>query len=215
MAEASELLDEASEFEYQLEASEGALWTGSRLFIGICLMAWSGVAFAYFYLRASDQLGQWDPGGVHPSRVLGTLIAFGVILGAILVAYGRYKIRRGLSFEFQVAVWLAVMIGVILAGFQIWQMTRNHFFPAAGGYTSVYIGFAPLNAAMILGGAYWVETMAARALRLRREMGPNVDLGRSDLPEARLFRSSLEGCGAFWWFMGAISLVFWILFYII
>jgi heme/copper-type cytochrome/quinol oxidase subunit 3 len=215
MADASELLDEASEFEYQLESSEGALWTGSRLFIGVCLMAWSGLAFAYFYLRASDQLGNWDPGGVHPSRILGTLIAFGVVLGALLIAYGRYKLSRGLSFEFQVAGWLTVLIGVILAAFQIWQMARIRFFPAVGGYTSVYIGFAPLNAAMLLGGTYWLETKVARALRLRREIGVYVDLAHSDLPEARLFRANLEGCAAFWWFMAAMSILFWVLFYLL
>jgi heme/copper-type cytochrome/quinol oxidase subunit 3 len=214
MAEA-ELLDEASEFEYELESAEGGLWTGTRLLIGVGVMAWTGVAFAYFYLRALDQSGNWDPHGAHPSQVIGTCI-FGLILGgAALATYGRYKLSRGFAFEFQVAGWLSVILAIIAAGFQVWEMTRLPFFPALGGYTSVFIAFGPLNVVMILSGAFWLETITARAVRLRGETGTAMDVGRSDLPEARLLRASLEGCTSFWWFMAAASLLFWVLFYVL
>ena len=215
MSDVSQLLDPAAEEEYEIESTEGGLWTGSRLFVGLVTMAWSGVAFAYFYLRAIDRSGQWDPHHLTPPPVIGTLIALCVLLGAFMLEYGRHQLRRGLRFEWLTAAWLTALFGAIAGGFQIWQLTRLPFYPGEYGYTSVFIGFAPLNVAMVLGGAYWVETIAARSIRLRAEVGPDVHLGESEHAAARHLRASLAGCNFYWWFMVLVSLLFWILFYVV
>jgi len=209
------VLSEEADAEYELESEEGSLWTGTRLLMGVWAMAWAAVAFAYFYLRALDVGPAWRSPHVMPSPLLGTLIGGCVLLGAIMISYGSYKFRQGLGFEWNLAAWLCAGLGGVAGAGQIWQLTRLHFFPGQSGYTSVFIGFAALNVVFILGGAIWAEMLAARTLRLAREVGPHEYLGATVKPEVRIFRASISGCVYFWWFMSAISLLFYILFYIL
>jgi hypothetical protein len=72
-----------------------------------------------------------------------------------------------------------------------------------------------MNFALLLGGVYWLETLLARWLRLRRAVSEDGGAVQSSLPVARLFRANLEACSYFWGFMGVVSLLFWVLFYVI
>ena len=219
MAEQKEtypILSEEADAEYELESEEGSLWTGARLLAGLCTTAWSALAFAYFYLREIDTGPAWLAPGVRtPPPLLGALIAGSVVLGAIMISYGLYKFRRGLAFEWNVAAWLCVAFGLIGAVFQGWELARLNFQPGESAYTSLFVGFGPLNCAFILGGAFWAETLAARTARLARETGPEDYLGASVRPEVRVFRASMSGCVFFWWYMAAISVFFWVIFYIV
>lgn len=208
-------LSEEADAEYELESEEGSLWTGTRLLIGLCAMAWAGVAFAYFYLKAVDVGPAWRPHHVTPPPLLGTLIAASVLAGAVLLGYGAFKFHQGLAFEWTVAGWIGVAFGLIAIGLQVWELTRLSFYPGESGYTSVFIGFAGLNIAFVLGGTLWAEMIVARSLRLGSEIGPERYLGFSTQPEVRVMRASMGGCVYFWGFMFAINLLFWILFYIL
>lgn len=209
------MLSEEADAEYELESEEGSLWTGTRLLMGLLAMAWSGVVFAYFYLEAVDVGPAWRPHGVTPPPLLGTLIAGCVLMGALILSYGAWKFQQGLAFEWSIGAWLCVALGLIAVGLQIWQLTRLSFYPGESGYTSVFIGFAPLNAAFIFGGALWAEMAVARTIRLGGEIGPESYLGLSTLPQVRVLRAQISGLVYFWWFMVGISLLFWILFYIL
>ena len=44
------------------------------------------------------------------------------------------------------------------------------FFPGSSGYASCFIAWAAMNIALLLGGTYWIETILAREIRLRRAM---------------------------------------------
>lgn len=212
-------LSEEADAEYELESEEGSLWTGTRLLIGLCAMMWAAVAFAYFYLRTIDiNLGgqAWRAHGVTtPPPLLGALIPLCVVAGAIMLTYGAWNFRRGLAFEWSVGAWVATILGVAATGFQGWELGRLNFYPGESGYTSLFIGFAGLNAAFILGGAFWAETLAARTTRLAKEIGPEDYMGASTHPEVRMFRASISGGVYFWWFMAAIDLFFWVLFYVL
>lgn len=209
------VLSEEADAEYELESEEGSLWTGTRLLVGLCTMAWAAVAFAYFYLREVDTGNAWRFPGVGPPPLLGALIGGSVLVGAIVLSYGAYKFRQGLAFEWNLGAWVCVAFGLIGAGFQVWELTRLNFYPGESGYTSVFIGFAPLNTVFLLGGSLWAEFLAARTARLAKEIGPEDYLGVSTVPEVRMFRASIRGCVFFWWFMVAISVFFWVLFYIL
>lgn len=213
------VLSEEADAEYELESEEGSLWTGTRLLIGVCGMMWAAVAFAFFYLRTIDiGLGgqAWRAHGVTtPPQLLGALIPLALLLGALLLTYGAWKFRRGLAFEWGMGAWGAALAGLTAAGLQAWELGRLNFYPGESGYTSLFIGFAGLNVVFILGGAFWVETLAARTSRLASEIGPEDYLGASTRPEVRMFRASIAGSVYFWWFMIAIDLFFWVLFYML
>ena len=59
------------EVEYELRASEASMWTGSRLLIGVVSFAFASLAFAYFYLRSSDNEQLWRPHGVTAPTGIG------------------------------------------------------------------------------------------------------------------------------------------------
>ena len=72
-----------------------------------------------------------------------------------------------------------------------------------------------MNIALLLAGVYWLETLLARWLRLRRAVTEDGGASRSTLPVARLFRANLEGCSYFWGFIALVEVLFWLLFYVI
>jgi heme/copper-type cytochrome/quinol oxidase subunit 3 len=209
------LQQSAEEVEYELRSAEGAIWTGGRLLIGIGVFTFASLAFAYFYLRSVDSDQLWRPGGVTAPIGVGTAIFVISVVAAGLNAYGIFRLRRGPSLDWEVAGWTAVAGGLVAVGLQIWQLTNLPFFPGSSGYASCFIGWAVLNIAMLLCGTYWLETLLARVMRLRRAVAQDGGPARSTQPVARLFRANLEGCAYFWGFMALMSLAFWVLFYVI
>ena len=78
---------------------------------------------------------------------------------------------------------------------------RASLLPGSSGYASCFIGWAAMNIAVLLAGTYWIETILAREIRLRRAMAQDGGAPDSTLPVARLFRANLNGCTYFWGFI--------------
>lgn len=206
----------AEEFEYELRAQEGAVWTGGRLLIGILSFAFAALAFAYFYLRSVDSEGLWRPHDVTAPRVAGAIIFAAVILAGWLGYFAAQRLRRGQATDWQVSGWLAVGCLLLAAGLQLGELFGMlPFYPGSSGYASTFVGWSVLNSAFILGTAYWVETLLARELRLRHQVAGEGGIAGSSLPVARLFRANLESCGFFLVFVGFVELVFLVLFYVV
>ena len=209
------LRETPDEIAYELRSHEGALWTGSRMFIGIWAFAFAALGFVYFYLRSANNDELWRPAHITAPTAAGAAVFAFSIAAAFLAAYGLWRFRAGSALDWEVAGWTAVLCAVAAAGLQIWQLTILPFFPGANGYASCFVGWAGMNAAVLLSGAYWLETLLARHLRLRRAIAEDGGAVRSALPAARLFRVNLEGCTYFWVFTAAVALLFWALFYVV
>ena len=173
-----QLRETPEEIAFELRAQEGALWTGSRLLIGI---------FVFAVTLAS----------------------------ALIVQYGERRFRANETLDWQVAGWLAVFGGLLAIGLQIWQLTDLPFFPGSSGYASCFVAWGAMNIAILLSATYWIETILARELRLRRAMAQDGGAPTSTLPVARLFRVNLNGCTYFWGFTALVATFFWVLFYVI
>ena len=203
------------EIAYELRAHEGALWTGGRLLIGIWAFTFAALAFAYFYLRSSNNEDLWRPRGVTAPTSIGAAIFAVTVACALLSYYGYRRFRRGEALDWEVAGWTVVFGALLAVGLQIWQLTQLPFFPGSSGYASCFIGWACLNIAVLVAGAYWLETSLAREIRLRRAVAQDGGAPRSALPAARLFRVNLEGCTYFWGFIALVGTFFWVLFYVL
>jgi uncharacterized membrane protein YhhN len=209
------LTETPEEIAFELRAAEGSMWTGSRLVVGIAVFALASLAFAYFYLRSSNNAELWRPGNVTAPVGTGAAIFAITAASGVLAIFGKRRLQKGQRIDWQVAGWTVVLGGLIAMGLQIWELTQLSFYPGSSGYASCFIGWASMNIAMLVGATYWIETLLARSLRLRRallEEGGNLT---SPLPAERLFRANVEGCAFFWGFVVVAAGFFWLLFYVI
>jgi heme/copper-type cytochrome/quinol oxidase subunit 3 len=210
-----QLKETPEEIAFELRAQEGALWTGGRLLIGIWAFAFAALAFAYFYLRSANNETLWRPHGITAPTAVGAAIFAITVASALLVQFGERRFRSDQTLDWQVAGWTAVLGGLLVVGLQIWQLTDLPFFPGSSGYASCFIGWSILNITVVLAGTYWLETILAREIRLRRAIAQDGGAPGSTLPVARLLRANLNGCNYFWGFIAVVATLFWVLFYVI
>lgn len=208
------LSETPEEIEYELRAAEGALWTGSRLLIGMVAFGFASLAFAYFYLRSANNEHLWQPHDVTAPSGIGAAIFILTLAAAVLAILGNVRFRQGWRLDWQVAGWSVVLAGLVVIGLQIWQLTRVSFYPGSSGYASCFTAWAAMNIGMMLGGIYWIETILVRAIRLRRALVQEF-ADAAVLPAERLFRANADGCTLFWGFIGVVGTFFWLLFYVI
>jgi len=213
--EPSALAQTPEELAYEARAAEGAIWTGSRLAIGIGLFAFASLAFAYFYLRSSNDYQLWRPNHMTAPTSTGAAILAFALAAAGLAALSSYRLRSRRSLDWQVAGWSAVLSGLIALGLQIFELTQLPFFPGASGYASCFVGWGVLNIVLLLGAVYWSETLLARFIRLHRAFTEEGGEAGSPLPAARLYRANADGATAFWLFVALAEVFFWALFYAI
>lgn len=193
----------------------GAIWTGSRLLIGSTTFLFAGIAFAYFYLQSLDTHGLFDPHGQSASTLVGSLILGAVILSAVISNYSVARLRRGYSFDWQVGSVGSILLGLLAVGLQIWELTRLDFLPGASGYAGVYIAFVPVYSAVLFLSMYWLETLVARSVRSRRVLAQDGGAGLSKLPMAENFRANVDAFNYFWNYMVLISVIFFVIFYVL
>lgn len=202
------------EIAYEQRAAEGAIWTGGRLLIGIFAMLFGSLAFAYFYLRSSNSSDLWRPHGVTAPTSIGAAIAALSVASAVLIIFGLGRLRKGLTLDWEIGGWVALGGAILAVALQIWVLTDLSFYPGSSGYASCFVGWSAMNIGLLLAGAYWIETLLARSLRLRRAVAQDGGAGRSSLPSARLFRVNVESCVYFWGLIALVAVIFWVLFYV-
>jgi hypothetical protein len=105
--------------------------------------------------------------------------------------------------------------GLIGIGLQIYELTRLPFFPGSSGYASCFIGWACVNIGGMFAGTYWIETVLARATRLRKNVESAERSAGGTTPSTVLFRANVESSVYFWGYLGLVSVLFWVLFYIV
>jgi heme/copper-type cytochrome/quinol oxidase subunit 3 len=209
------IVNTPEEAAFELRADENAIFIGSRLFIGIVSFAYASLAFAYFYLRSANNEGLWRPHRITAPTSLGAAIFVITVAAAVVNFYGTQRLRKGLTTDWLVAGWTTVGAGLLVVGLQVFELTQLPFFPGSSAYASCFIGWGVLNTAMILGSTYWIETVLAKAMRLRRALAEDGGAARSGVPAGRLLRANLESCAYYWGFVAAVSTLFWVLFYVV
>jgi hypothetical protein len=187
------------EKEFELRAQVGSLWTGGRLAIGMYVFLLASEAFAYFYLRSSNNGLLWRPDHVTAPTSFGWTIYSLELLTALLVIFGQLRLRKGEVLDWQVAGW---------------EFTAVPFNPGSSGYASTFIGWAVINIMTLLFGAYWIETVLARSLRMHKETGSKFAELTME-PSAQLFRANVASMTYFWGFVALSGALFFAMFYLL
>lgn len=209
------LMTAPEELAFELRAQEGAIWTGSRFLIGIVTFGFASLGFAYFYLRSSNNEHLWRPDRITAPTAIGATIFAFAIASIVLNFYGTRWLSKGRIADWEVSGWIALFGLLLSAALQIWELTQLPFFPGSSGYASCFIGWAVMNTGLLLGSAYWLETVLVRSLRLRRAVAEDGGVARSTRPVAVLFRANIESCAAFLLFAALIEFLFWLFFYVV
>ncbi len=219
-----QVVETPEEIAYELRASEGAIWIGSRLLLGILAFAFASLGFAYFYLRSMNNANLWRPHGVTASVSFGVAILVISLVASGLSVYGSWRRRTGRVLDSTVAGWMTLAAGGLAAGVQMWELFELRFYPGSSGYASCFIGWAVLNIALLLSGAYWSESMLVRSLRIRRASrteGLPVSESVAAEAEAAAYPLSdrvadIEAVAAnhHWVFIGLVNLIFFLMFYV-
>ncbi|HEY5266570.1 MAG TPA: hypothetical protein VIJ40_07135 [Acidimicrobiales bacterium] len=202
------------ELEFELRAHIGAIWSGGRLFIGIYTFLITSLVFSYFYLRSSNNGLLWRPNHVTAPTSFGWAIYTLTLMTALLVIYGRSRLKSGGVIEWQVAGWTGVAAMLVALLLQIWEFTAVPFYPGSSGYASTFIGYSVMNIMTIVIGLYWLETTLARGMRLDKELGEgNIVVSRD--PSAQSFRANVSSMTYFWGFLALASTLLFAMFYLL
>ncbi len=135
-------------------------------------------------------------------------------MSALTSSYATRRLRRVADAnDWLVGSGAAMLLGVLGVGLQIWEMSRLPFQPGRSGYASVFVGWQPVMILALLGGLYWLETLIARAMRVRRVLRPLAISARDT--DVTMFRGSLDGFVLYWNFLALTEVVIFVLFYVV
>ena len=213
---ATELDRAAEEAGFYHEAALNANWTGSRFALGALSFLYGAFAFAYFYLRSVNSSGRWEGSGYHaPQKGYGWAILACVVVSAIVQYVGLTRIKAGAKSAWQAAGLVALLLGLVAVSLQIVQLLSLPFQPGSSGFSSVFTGFYPVMLVSWLAAMIWLETLVMRARSLPAISFVEQPPTYAEAFAVQRFQSSLSAFTLIWNFLAIVSVVFFILFYLV
>jgi heme/copper-type cytochrome/quinol oxidase subunit 3 len=212
---ASGLSRESEEEGFYHEAALNAAWTGSRLAVGGLCFLFGSFVFAYFYLRSINSSGRWMGSGYHaPSMVYGTVIMIAVLLSAGIHYAALQQAKAGKKRLWQIGALTALLLGVAAIVLQILELLFLPFWPGSSGFSSVFTGFYPVLIVVLLVAMIWLETLLARSRFIPAISFVEQPPTYKEAFIVQRFQSSLSGFATVWNFLAVVTVLFWVLFYV-
>jgi len=211
----SGLSREGEEEGFYHEAALNAAWTGSRLAVGGLCFLFGSFVFAYFYLRSINSSGRWMGSGYHaPSMVYGTVIMIAVLLSAGIHYAALQQAKAGSKRLWQIGALTALLLGLAAIVLQILELLFLPFWPGSSGFSSVFTGFYPALIVVLLAAMIWLETLLARSRFIPAISFVEQPPTYKEAFIVQRFQSSLSGFATVWNFLAVVTVLFWILFYV-
>jgi heme/copper-type cytochrome/quinol oxidase subunit 3 len=212
----TELDRAAEEAGFYHEAALNAAWTGSRFAIGALSFLYGAFAFAYFYLRSVNSSGRWEGSGYHaPQMGYGVTIFALVVVSAIVQYVGLTRIKAGAKSAWQAMALVALLLGLVAVALQIVQLLSLPFQPGSSGFSSVFTGFYPVMLVSWLGAMIWLEILIMRARPLPAISFVEQPPTYAEAFAVQRFQSSLSAFTLIWNFLVIVTIIFFILFYLV
>ena len=211
----SGLSRESEEEGFYHEAALNAAWTGSRLAVGGLCFLFGSFVFAYFYLRSINSSGRWMGSGYHaPSMVYGTVVMIAVLLSAGIHYAALQQAKAGNKRLWQIGALTALLLGVAAIVLQILELLFLPFWPGSSGFSSVFTGFYPVLIVVLLAAMIWLETLLARSRFIPAISFVEQPPTYREAFVVQRFQSSLSGFATVWNFLAVVTVLFWVLFYV-
>ena len=199
--------------------SAGHLLAGATAFFFVSFV------FAYFYLRSLNSGGLWKPKGVDTSIGWGTAVVACYVISALLVRLGLTDHRALRRREWRQKGLAALLVGLAGLVLQVLAWTHEGFGPADGGFASVYFGWTAFLFLFIFCTLLWLEMTLASSFRYRKIASGAPEPGHASGDPGRmthdirdplsLVRAELVALSFYWTFLAGISVLTWVVLYLI
>jgi len=210
---APDVAREAEEAGFYHEATLNAAWTGTRLAIGALMFLFAAFAFAYFYLRSLNSHQMWHPAGFKgPQQWAGAVVMGLIVVSAGVQTAALQRIKAGTKSAWQAVVALA--LGLAAIAIQVWQLLNLPFYPASAGFASVFTGFYPVFAAVVLAAMIWLEILIMRARPIPAISFVEQPPTYTEAFAVQRFQAALSAFTTVWNYLAVIAIFFWVLFYL-
>ncbi len=207
---------EMEEAGFYHEAALNGAWTGSRLAIGGLSFLFGSFVFAYFYLRSLNSSGRWHGSGFKaPSMAMGTVIMALVVVSAVIHYIALQRIKRGSKSTWQSVGWVALLLGLAAVALQIIELLNLPFYPGSSGYASVFVSSYPVLLFIWFCAMFWLETLLMRARSIPAISFVEQPPTFTEVFTVQRFQASLSAFTATWNYLAAVTIVFWVLFYVL
>jgi heme/copper-type cytochrome/quinol oxidase subunit 3 len=206
----------AEEAGFYHEAALNATWTGSRIGLAAISFLYGAFMFAFFYLRSINSEGRWKGAGYHaPSMAYGATIMALVVVSALVQYLALQRIKAGAKSAWQAGALVALLLGVAAVVVQIIQLLNLPFQPGSSGFSSVFTGFYPVALVSWLAAMIWLEILIMRARPIPEIFFVEQPPTYAEAFAVQRFQSSLSGFTLVWSYLAVVTIVFWVLFYLV
>ena len=200
---------------YHETALNGA-WTGSRLLIGSLSFGFGAFVFAFFYLKSLNSHGLWYASGFHgPPSGLGVTIMVLIVVSALVQWAGLTQIKAARRDLWIGAAVLALVLGLVAVGLQVYQLMDLRFWPGAGGFASVFVGTTPVFLFIVLAALVYLEILIMRCRAIPQISFVEQPPTFAEAFAVQRFQAALSGFTLVWNYLAVIAVVLWVLFYLV
>src|SRR5271169_5142809 len=149
------------EANFYHESALNANWTGVRLALGGMSFLFGAFIFSYFYLRSLNSYHLWylAPG---PKVWVGTVIMALTVVSAGVQTVVLQVIKGGKKAPWLTGATVALVLGLVSVGFEVWQLIDLPFWPGHSGFSSVFVGFWPVYLTIALCVLIWLDMLIVR-----------------------------------------------------
>ena len=197
------------------EAALNASWTGVRLALGAMSFLFGAFVFAFFYLKSLNSHGLWYTAGTHPRAWYGVVIMVLVVVSALVQTAVLQLIKRGNKEAWQRGAAAALVLGLAAVVLCIVQLLTLPFWPAAGGFASVFVGYWPVYLAIALCAMVWLEILIMRARSIPEISFVEQPPTYAEAFAVQRFQASLSAFTLTWNYLAVMAIIAWILFYLV
>jgi heme/copper-type cytochrome/quinol oxidase subunit 3 len=219
MAETSQapgLTPEQEEAAFYHEAALNSAWTGARLLIASFSFGFGAFIFAFFYLKSLNSHGMWYPAKfTGPQSGLGTTIMILIVVSALVQWVGLTRIKAAQRNAWLGAGILALVLGVVAACLQLYQLVDLPFWPGASGFASVFVGTEPVFVVVVLGTMVYLEILIMRCRSIPQISFVEQPPTFAEAFAVQRFQSALSGFTVVWNYLAVVAVVLWVLFYLV
>jgi heme/copper-type cytochrome/quinol oxidase subunit 3 len=218
-AESSPSLSQAEEEAvFYHESALNASWTGVRLAVGALTFLFGAFVFAFFYLRSLNSHGLWytpGPKGTVPSMALGVTVMVLVVVSAAVQTLALQRIKAGNKGVWLGGATLALVLGLAAVGVQIWQLANLGFWPGAGGFASVFVGYNPIFLTIAFCVMVWLEILIMRCRAIPEISFVEQPPTYAEAFAVQRFQASLSAFTVTWNYLAVVAFIAWVLFYLV